>query len=170
MPVGQAGFILNKQNALSNRNIQKDITYINLQVFSIKKAQSNAMVKLALDSPDSRIKCAGCLVAAEKNYDFLEDLLTHVNDDDDLVRQASRQSLIYLSNRVLCEKEKASKPPQAKNSKVAASKVAGIKAVDFGPIPGEDSNVALNASQNMWKAWFAENLLARNSPGNDPGK
>lgn len=167
VPAGPAGFIVNNGYSTPNRNIQRDIAYINLQVFSIKKADSNAIVKLALDSPDSRIKAAGCLVAGEKNYDFVEDLIHNVNDDDELVRQASRQALIYLSNKILCEKEKLAKPVMPGNPKAAPAKNQGIKAVDFGPIIGEQSNVALNSSQNMWKVWFAENLRKnQNSHGN----
>ena len=141
-----------------NRNFQRDIAYINLQIFSIKKAESVAIIKLALESPDSRIKAAGCLVAGEKNFDFVEDLILNVNDDDELVRQASRQALIYLSNKIICEREKSAKQDVTKNGKMPPGKNTGIKAVDFGPIIGEHSNLALNSSQNMWKVWFAENL------------
>jgi len=134
------------------------LAYINLQVYSIRKSNSDAILKLALDSSDARVKAAGCVVACEKNYDFIEDLIESVAHDDELVRQASRQSLVLLSSKLLCEKDQGIKVGKDNKIAVQGKKSTNLNAIDFGPILSETSNAALNTSQNMWKVWFKENL------------
>lgn len=105
-----------------------------VQVASLLNADSKPLLELALTSTDPRVRAAGCIVARKHGLEYLEDLVISVGNDSELVRQAGRESLLALS-----------------------TSFKGVKPVDFGPAAGEKSNLATCASQNMWKAWFAEN-------------
>jgi len=108
-----------------------------MQVASISKSDSKPMVELAMKSADFRVKSAGCILARRFGDEYLEDLIESVPDDSELVRQASRESLIVLA--VLTNSNKK------------------LGSVDFGPIPGDKTRAGACASQTMWKAWFAQN-------------
>jgi hypothetical protein len=120
---------------LVNSKITKtDVAYMRTQVASLINSDSKSILELALSSTDHRVRAAGCIVARKYGLEYLEDLISSVGNDHELVRQAGRESLLVLS-----------------------TSFKGAKPVDFGPMFGEKSNLATCASQNMWKAWFAEN-------------
>lgn len=91
---------------------------------------TTAIVDQALKSSDFRIKAAGCVIARRLGKEYVEDLLEGLADDNDLVRQVSRESLIIINHI---------------NTK---------KKIDFGPWPGEHNKVNTCASQSLWKAHF----------------
>lgn len=102
-------------------------------------ANSKPLLELSLRSEDPRVRAAGCIVARRHGLEYIEDLIDSVGHDHELVRQAGRESLFIISSSIV-----KSRP------------------VDFGPVIGETSNLATCASQNMWKAWFAENRAKQN--------
>lgn len=106
---------------------------------SLINADSKPMLELSLRSGDPRVRAAGCVVARRHGLEYLEDLIDSVGNDSELVRQAGRESLLMLS-----------------------ASLSRARPVDFGPMPGEKSNLATCSSQNMWKAWFAENRAKQN--------
>jgi len=117
----------------------QDIQYMRSIVQSILVTNSTAMVAQALKSDDYRVKAAGCVLARRCGKEYLEDLFDGLVDDNDLVRQVSRESL-YILNYMMTKKK-----------------------VDFGPLPGEQSNASACASQSLWKAHFRINENAVNN-------
>ena len=115
----------------------EDIYYMRGIVSSVLVTNSPALIEQALKSSDYRVKAAGCVLAKWHGKEYFEDLFNGLTDDSDLVRQASRESLIYLNHTMTRQR------------------------VDFGPFPGELSNEGPCASQSMWKAQFrvAENKI-----------
>ena len=108
-------------------------------VQSILVTDSKAMVEQALKSEDFRVKAAGCVLARRCGKEYLEELLDGLVDDNDLVRQVSRESL-HILNYMMTKKK-----------------------VDFGPLPGEQSSVSACASQTLWKSHFRINENAANN-------
>ena len=108
-------------------------------VQSILVTDSKAMVEQALKSEDFRVKAAGCVLARRCNKEFLEELFDGLVDDNDLVRQVSRESL-HILNYMMTKKK-----------------------IDFGPLPGEQSSVSACASQTLWKSHFRINENAANN-------
>ena len=108
----------------------EDIYYMRGIVNSMLVNNTTAIVDQALKSSDFRIKAAGCVLARRLGKEYVEDLLEGLADDNDLVRQVSRESLIIINHI---------------NTK---------KKIDFGPLPGEQNNVNTCASQSLWKAHF----------------
>ena len=119
-------------------NVQ-DIQYMRGIVQSILVTNSTAMVAQALKSGDYRVKAAGCVLARRCEKEFLEDLFDGLVDDNDLVRQVSRESL-HILNYMMTKKK-----------------------IDFGPLPGEQSSVSACASQTLWKSHFRINENAVNN-------
>ena len=117
----------------------QDIQYMRGIVQSILVTNSTAMVAQALKSEDYRVKAAGCVLARRCGKEYLEDLFDGLVDDNDLVRQVSRESL-YILNYMMTKKK-----------------------VDFGPLPGEQSSVSACASQTLWKSHFRINENAVNN-------
>ena len=62
-------------------------------------------------------------------------MIDAVADQNELVRQASRETLMLISRQVAVSKQ----------------------GVDFGPTVGDKTNVGACSSQTMWKAWFQLN-------------
>ena len=56
-----------------------DIAYTNMQYASLKKTNSKKMLMLALQSSDPRFKSAGCLLAHEYDFEFVEDLIESID-------------------------------------------------------------------------------------------
>lgn len=144
------------------KKLQMDIAYTNMQFFSLKKANSKQVYLTALQSSDYRLKAAACLMAYDYGFDYIEDLIDAVSSPEIVLSQAARQSLIRLSNKILCgeeqenNKEKNSKiAPKANNNK-SLVKTNNLHYVDFGPNIFFMQNESLIASQNMWKVWFNE--------------
>ncbi len=108
-------------------------------VQSILVTNSTAMVAQALKSEDYRVKAAGCVLARRCGKEYLEDLFDGLVDDNDLVRQVSRESL-HILNYMMTKKK-----------------------VDFGPLAGEQSSVSACASQTLWKSHFRINENAVNN-------
>lgn len=137
-----------------------DIAYTNMQYASLKKTNSKKMLMLALQSSDPRFKSAGCLLAHEYNFEFLEDLIENIDSSDIVLSQSARQSLIILSNKAICgsQPKKQEKPTATATKSTAVAKPQINHYVDFGPHINYMDNVSLNASQIMWKTWFAENV------------
>ena len=117
----------------------QDIQYMRGIVQSILVTNSTAMVAQALKSEDYRVKAAGCVLARRCGKEYLEDLFDGLVDDNDLVRQVSRESL-HILNYMMTKKK-----------------------VDFGPLPGEQSSVSACASQTLWKSHFRINENAVNN-------
>ena len=117
----------------------QDIQYMRGIVQSILVTNSTAMVAQALKSGDYRVKAAGCVLARRCEKEFLEDLFDGLVDDNDLVRQVSRESL-HILNYMMTKKK-----------------------IDFGPLPGEQSSVSACASQTLWKSHFRINENAVNN-------
>ena len=117
----------------------QDIQYMRGIVQSILITNSTAMVAQALKSEDYRVKAAGCVLARRCGQEYLEDLFDGLVDDNDLVRQVSRESL-HILNYMMTKKK-----------------------VDFGPLPGEQSSVSACASQTLWKSHFRINENAVNN-------
>ncbi len=117
----------------------QDIQYMRGIVQSILVTNSTAMVAQALKSEDYRVKAAGCVLARRCGQEYLEDLFDGLVDDNDLVRQVSRESL-HILNYMMTKKK-----------------------VDFGPLPGEQSSVSACASQTLWKSHFRINENAANN-------
>ena len=117
----------------------QDIQYMRGIVQSILVTNSTAMVAQALKSEDYRVKAAGCVLARRCGEEYLEDLFDGLVDDNDLVRQVSRESL-HILNYMMTKKK-----------------------VDFGPLPGEQSSVSACASQTLWKSHFRINENAVNN-------
>lgn len=118
-----------------------------IHVASLVKSDSKPMVELAMRSLDPRVKAAGCILARKYDTEYLEELIEAVADQNELVRQASRETLILTS------------------MKVAVSR----QGVDFGPTVGDKTNVGACSSQTMWKAWFQINE-AKQKEKKDKGK
>jgi len=97
------------------------------------------MVEQALKSEDFRVKAAGCVLARRCGKEYLEELFDGLVDDNDLVRQVSRESL-HILNYMMTKKK-----------------------IDFGPSPGEQSSVSACASQTLWKSHFRINENAVNN-------
>ena len=116
----------------------QDIQYMRGIVQSILVTNSTAMVAQALKSEDYRVKAAGCVLARRCGKEYLEDLFDGLDDDNDLVRQVSRESL-YILNYMITKKK-----------------------VDFGPLL-EQSSVSACASQTLWKSHFRINENAVNN-------
>jgi len=144
-----------------------DIAYTNMQYASLKKTNSKKMLMVALQSSDPRVKSAGCLLAHEYNFEFVEDLIDAIDSSDVVLSQSARQSLIVLSNKAICgnqakkqENSTATKSTTAKPTVVAkpVAKTQQNHYVDFGPHINYMDNVSINASQMMWKTWFSENV------------
>ena len=108
-------------------------------VQSILVTDSKAMVEQALKSDDFRVKAAGCVLARRCGKEYLEELFEGLADDNDLVRQVSRESL-HILNYMMTKKK-----------------------VDFGPLPGEQSSVSACSSQTLWKSHFRINENAANN-------
>lgn len=160
------------------RSLQMDIAYTNMQFFSLKKANSKQVFLTALQSSDYRTKAAACLMAYEYGFDYIDDLIDAVGSSDIVLNQSARQSLVRLSNKVLCGEEQikkqkeAAKQKEVTSNKNANSKVANKSSVytpanvthyvDFGPNIYFLQNNSLNASQNMWKVWFNEKIVKEN--------
>ena len=117
----------------------QDIQYMRGIVQSILVTNSTAMVAQALKSEDYRVKAAGCVLARRCGQEYLEDLFDGLVDDNDLVRQVSRESL-HILNYMMTKKK-----------------------IDFGPLPGEQSSVSACASQTLWKSHFRINENAVNN-------
>lgn len=105
---------------------------------SLIKADSKPMVELAIKSLDPRVKAAGCVLARAYGTEYLEELIDAVADQSELVRQASRETLILTAMKVAVSRQ-------------------GAGMIDFGPITGDKTNVGACSSQTMWKAWFQLN-------------
>ena len=117
----------------------QDIQYMRGIVQSILVTNSTAMVAQALKSEDYRVKAAGCVLARRCGKEYIEDLFDGLVDDNDLVRQVSRESL-HILNYMMTKKK-----------------------IDFGPLPGEQSSVSACASQTLWKSHFRINENAVNN-------
>lgn len=109
-----------------------------VHVASLIKADSKPMVELAIKSLDPRVKAAGCVLARAYGTEYLEELIDAVADQSELVRQASRETLILTAMKVAVSRQ-------------------GAGMIDFGPITGDKTNVGACSSQTMWKAWFQLN-------------
>ena len=137
-----------------------DIAYTNMQYASLKKTNSKKMLMVALQSSDPRVKSAGCLLAHEYNFEFVEDLIDAIDSSDIVLSQSARQSLVILSNKAICgnqpKKQEKSTATITKPTAVANTKQNHY--VDFGPHINYMDNVSINDSQMMWKTWFAENV------------
>lgn len=152
------------------KNLQMDIAYTNMQFISLKKANSKQVFLTALQSSDYRLKAAACLMAFDYGLDYIDDLIDAVASPEIVLSQSARQTLIRLSNKLLCGEEEIKKAEQAakdKNSKAApktnvVNKNANVVRsnnthyVDFGPNVFFMQNESLIASQNLWKVWYNE--------------
>lgn len=118
-----------------------------VHVASLVKADSKPMVELAMKTLDPRVKAAGCILARKYGTEYLEELIDAVADQNELVRQASRETLMLISRQVAVSRQ----------------------GVDFGPTIGDKTNVGACSSQTMWKAWFQLNE-AKQKEKKDKGK
>jgi len=121
-----------------------------IHVASLVKADSKPMVELAMKTLDPRVRAAGCILARKYGTEYLEELIDAVADQNELVRQASRETLILVARQVSVSKQ-------------------GVGMIDFGPIVGDKTNVGACSSQTMWKAWFQLNE-AKQKEKKDKGK
>lgn len=108
-----------------------------IHVASLVKSDSKPMVELALRALDPRVRAAGCVMARKYGTEYLNELIDAVADQNELVRQASRETLVLTA------------------MKANTNKRGGM--VDFGPAVGDKTNVGACSSQTLWKAWFSLN-------------
>lgn len=124
-----------------DKNITKtDIGYMRIHVASLIKSDSKPMVELAMKALDPRVKAAGLVVARKYNTEYLEELIDAIANENELVRQASRETLALVAMRVVGSKQ-------------------GVGIIDFGPAMGDKTRVGACSSQTMWKAWFQLNEI-----------
>lgn len=116
--------------AVITRVTDADIYYMRSIINSMLVNNTAAIVEQALKSSDFRIKAAGCVLARRLGKEYVEDLFDGLVDDNELVRQVSRESLMIINH------------------------FHTKKKIDFGPWPGEQNNVNACASQSLWKAHF----------------
>jgi len=135
-----------------------DYKYIDQQVNSLKtciKTGSKTPLEYALTCKDARLRAAANLVAADYGTEYMQDLIKNITDDDTIVQQTARQSLVRLARK-------------AYNITAPIQTLTGPKEpIDFGPM-ASDNNTQISTSQTMWELWHRalkpENITNINKP------
>lgn len=94
-------------------------------------SMNEVMFKAALGRNDTRVKAAALLIAHKYKTQYLEELLERIADEDFLVCQCARHSLVRISSQY-CGKNKH---------------------IDFGPLPNH-SPATKDSIVILWKVWF----------------
>jgi hypothetical protein len=124
-----------------------------------KKSEIDVKTALTSDRADERF--AAAVVVGEKGMHLANELIELVSDNDVLVRQAARRSLVVLSYYVdAAKKTNQTTKPQA---------------VDYGPKPTA-GKYAIKDSAKKWKEWVAKNDaslkkvdISKDGPGSQSG-
>ena len=150
-----AGFIVRNLEAPSvdgsldssdsqKKRIAQDWLYVQALARQLD-SMNEVMFKATLGRSDERIKSAALLVAHKYKTKYLEDIIERINDEDLLVSQCARHSLVMISGQY-CGKNKH---------------------VDFGPLPNH-SRTTKDSIALLWKIWFEEaEKEAKKSKGNE---
>ena len=99
---------------------------------------NESMFRTALDRGDLKIKAAAMLVASKYKDKYLDELIDQTTNEDIIVNQCARHSLIQISNLY----------------------IGGRNYVDFGPLMCHHTTTK-NAASILWKAWFEQAKLAQ---------
>jgi Spy/CpxP family protein refolding chaperone len=91
-------------------------------------------IKAALKNPDADMRLVAALVAGKTTPALTDDLIPLLTDDNALVRQAARRSLVSLSTK-------------------RDGKPTGLRGVDFGPVANANA-AAQKTAARKWTAWF----------------
>ena len=135
-----------------------DFKYIDQQVNNLKtciKTGNKTPLEYALTCKDARLRAAANLVAADYGTEYMPDLIKNITDDDIIVQQTARQSLVRLARK-------------AYNITNPSQTLTGPKEpIDFGPM-ATDNNTQISTSQTMWELWHRalkpENTTNINKP------
>lgn len=137
-----------------------DYKYIDQQINSLKtciKSGNKLPLEYALTCKDARLRAAANLVAADHGTEYIPDLIKNITDNDTIVQQTARQSLIRLARK-------------AYNITAPVQTLTGPREpIDFGPMTS-DNNTQISTSQTMWELWHRalkpENITNINKPKN----
>lgn len=110
--------------------INEDMKYI-VYVARQLNQMNEVMFQAAFERDDPKIKAAAMLIACKYKDKYISDLIERITDDDIIVNQCARHSLIQISNLY----------------------VGGRSYVDFGPL-AHHSSTTKNATSILWKVWF----------------
>lgn len=124
--------------------IAEDMKYI-IYVARQLNQMNEVMFQAALDRGDPKIKAAAMLIAHKYQDKYLNELIERVTDDDIIVNQCARHSLIQISNLY----------------------VGGRNYVDFGPMINHHSTTK-NSVSTLWKVWFEQAKKSGKKPAPEP--
>jgi hypothetical protein len=112
--------------------ITEDMKYIVYLARQLNQ-MNETMFKAALDRDDSKVKAAAILIASKYKDKYLEEIIERITDDDIIISQCARRSLIQISNIY----------------------IGGREYVDFGPLLNHHS-ATKNSISILWKVWFEQ--------------
>ena len=119
---------------------KQDLAYARKQYQQLMAAPGK-MLDASLDSLDPRVRFAAVMVIGDAGLPLHEKLLPMIlSDEDELVKQAVRRSLMLLSADILDPSWRKDKRRNPKN-------------VDYGPTPG-CSPEQTHASFILWQTWW----------------
>ena len=127
-PVGD---VLEMSDSQKQR-LAKDWIFVQ-QLSKQLETMNEVMFKAALGRNDTKVKSAALLIAHKYKTQYLEELLERIADEDILVSQCARHSLVRLSSHYC----------------------GSNKHIDFGPLPNH-SPATKDSIVILWKVWFDE--------------
>lgn len=125
------------------RKIAQDWIYVQ-QLAHQLNGMNEVMFKAALGRNDTKVKAAALLIAHKYKSQYLEELLERISDEDFLVCQCARYSLVKISGQYC----------------------GTNKHIDFGPLPNH-SPATKDSIVILWKVWFDEAEKAKKSKDNE---